>query len=378
MRIHGHDTEWYHPACSLKTKEFLQKSRSAAHVIESPSILLVDKFETSLQITLTCLTYLTICCKKPLISLDSGLPSIDLIVSQSEIQDRKNTCPFTEYAIFHWSTHLTECDFNACDEIAETFRKTFESPCTFSWVETYLRCDRSSLSRLHISLEELHQWVSDASKALYLANSRDTLFLERWSMAMVAILDEYGTILPNRPHELYFLDLSLTCPDREIEDLCKVYKHPRKEMHRRVEGYVNVFESKLEVPKARQLRSVRETGLLDLGFFLYDEGRGAFFSAVKTPFKAHCRVLFVQEASTGRSLPPVVDEAFPEHGAIFGAAFSRDKKFLGVAYSDGEEECCTAIWEIDAQLRFTERARFGAWARKIMCRASEQSGWSFD
>ena len=116
----------------LSTKEFLQLPRSLERADMAPSQLKVDTFEASLQITLTCLNYLSICCKTPLVDLESGVPSLDLTVNQNKIQKRKEAYPFSKYAIYCWPIHLTECNSTAFEDIAKTIKKTFESPLALS------------------------------------------------------------------------------------------------------------------------------------------------------------------------------------------------------------------------------------------------------
>ena len=103
-----------------------------------------------------------------------------------------------------------------------------------------------------------------------------------------------------------------------------------------------------------------------LAFLIHDKSRDVFFSALRSPFDHN--VLFVQEASIGRWLPPVIDEEFPQHQFIVDAALSRDGKFLGIVYSDYDSTISTIIWEINAELHFMARARFGRWAKRVLTR----------
>ena len=348
----------------LSTKEFLQKTCVSGRVIVAPSLLLVDSLEASLQITLTCLICLSIYCKKPLVHLNSSAISVDLTVSQSMIEERKKTFPFTEYAVFCSLVHLTKCELTAYKEIAKTFRKTFESSCTLHWVEIYLKFDRRSLPRLHITLEALHEWTLGVKKA---TDDMDLSFMKSWSLSLIAVLDEYGTILILRPHELYFLDLSPILPKKVLESLYESYRrHPRNEMHHETKGYIHAFKSGPDVPRYRQLRSTRGSISPELGYFIYDESRNVVFSALRFPSSNDDKIIFVQEANTGRWISPVVDEDFPQGGAIVDAALNRDGKFLGIFCCDYGDNLSTTIWEINAQLHFTQRKKFSTWARRVV------------
>ena len=86
------------------------------------------------------------------------------------------------------------------------------------------------------------------------------------------------------------------------------------------------------------------------------------------------KVIFVQESGTGRCLPLLVDEGLPEDAFIVDAVLSKDGKYLGLLY----KECTRSIyilkytityatvWEINAELNFTEIARSGTWADKLI------------
>ena len=127
-----------------------------------------------------------------------------------------------------------------------------------------------------------------------------------------------------------------------------------------MEGFSNPSESHNSEPRNMTLRQCKAEPRLRLGFFIYDERRRVFFSSCESDNR-----LFVQEASTGHSLVPIIDADMQvENYRVLGAALSEDGIFLGVLYYNISGLLCTLIWQIKEHLSFKKRMKPEPWAKK--------------
>lgn len=360
----------------LSTKEFLQRPRHPRNMVADCSGYFVDRHMSSLQLTMSCLLYVSSSCCEPLFDLDDDVPHVNACVDIDRLEGRLHRFPFIEYAVFSWPVHLLNSDVASFQEIASALRKTYESPCTFCWIETCLTLDLDCLLRILFELEKLSEWIDKAKSKHSIEFGEDGIFIESWCAALIQFLEDNAQVLSSRPNEVHFLDLSKAFLAEALHGLyTKRARLARRESLHQLRGYTNPFSSLApsEDRRFRLQQSLETPGeyLSDsLGVFIYDERRDVFFSTAVC-FQYYRKSLYVQDRSTGSRLPPAVSVERDLFGATYrDAVLSLDGKFLGIFYlkctSDASGyNCCTLIWRIDDEICFTGQTKRGPWAKQV-------------
>ena len=359
----------------LTVKEYL----GSLHESESSpySELLVDPGNASLQLTLVCLKCIRTTCARPLINTNSKTRRIDLGLHPQVLMKHHLQNPFTEYDIFSWMIHLTDCTGESVLEIARAFQQTFESATTFVWTETCLSYQPHSILRLIFALDEILDWTSDLQPDCWPEKEPGGSFLARWCMVMREVFQEYGTILTQCPQAVHFLDLQT--PFDELEEFYEKYGGAHL---REVTLYLDQYQSPhlphVKPVSHRQLQpKIRWPLLPDNGiFFVHDEERQLYFWRFRE-IEVHHQDLFVQNAITGQRLPSVVNlsECADEKGSVQSFTMSKDGRYIAIVYNTwaiGEPSSgvqLTVIWHIDEKLKF-RRMRCEPWARVITAQYS--------
>ena len=265
----------------LSTKEFLQRPLHLRDMAERYMYLelLVDPHLTSLQLTMSCLGYVSLTCNKPITDMNDWMPQFyprEPRDEQLRLESRLRDFPLAEYAIFSWLVHLVDCDILAFQEIVTAVRNTYDSPCTFCWIEMCLALDGDSLWRVVISLQEIGDWISDATSSSSSSGSpsielgENGRFVESWCKALLCFFTEYGGPVRLCPSQVHSLDLSRVFQADALHGLYDRHAdHHRRDLHVQLCGYVNPF-ARMAVPKklppVRKLQQNVQSPSSQLGF----------------------------------------------------------------------------------------------------------------
>ena len=362
----------------LSAKEYLQRPQHLGGIAANCSEFLVDRSLTSLQLTKSCLAYISSKCREPITDLEGDTLRIDLCVDEDRLEKRLRDCPLTEYAVFSWSVHVLDCDFLFFNEIAREIRRTYDSRSTFCWIETCLTLDRDSLWRVFFDLEDLAEWIDKAKSDSAIDFGEDGRFVEAWCETVLRFLTEYGGVISFRPCEVHFLDLSGIFHAQPLQGLYKKHAiHAKQESYVQVDGYINPLPCR-EASRDRklQLQQNLKHATLALGFFTYDESRDVFLYA-EAEVLDYLETLFVQDRATGRRLPPAVNpDKELNRATLSEAVLSTDGKFLGILYKHDDpgsklQRLRTSIWRIDDEIGFKDQTKRGSWAQRIITHVPE-------
>ena len=369
----------------LSVKEFLQRGQSTEGLARPYSELLVDPNKASHQLTLCCLRYISMSCREHGIYFVSGTRPSDRGINTASLRRLQHKFPFTRYAALSWLTHLVHCDIAASGDIARELRRTYESPCTFHWLEISLGIEQALLS-LFLGLEELDDWVDDAITESENISIRDVYFLQSWCTVMLQIFQVYGLAIEMRLNAIHTLDLKNLFEAEGLRGMYETHGNcAEREVHSVLDGYVAPLESGRKAPKNRQLQKVLNIPTWrGVGFFIYDDSRDAFLSAEL--WTHGYESIYVQEATTGRRLAPATaSEETPGSADIIGAAMSKDRKYLGIVQLESlspnspdtsDSLLWTSVWEIEKLLNFERKNRHRSWAKKVMTCRERKKGFN--
>lgn len=358
----------------LSTKEFLQKPQRSEDMAANCSEFLVDRSLTSLQLTRSCLAYISSKCCEPITDLGGDTLRIDICVDGDRLEQRLRDFPLSEYAVFSWAVHILDCDSLVFPEIFRAIRRTYESTSTFCWMETCLTLDPDSVWLISFDLEELAEWIDKAKSNSAIEFGEDGRFVEAWCEAILRLLAEYGGVISYKPFEVHFLDLSSIFVAKSLHGLYEKYAmRAKRETSVHVDGYINPFPCRETTSKDRklQLQQNLKHPTYSLGFFTYDERRDVFLFAEAQVLDC-LEFLCVQNRSTGRRLPPAFSLDKELNGAVLReAVLSTDGKFLGIPYKHDDrfsklQRFQTSLWQIDDEIGFKDRTKRGSWAQRII------------
>lgn len=347
----------------LTVKEFLGDKEAWTNSADSYTQLLVDPSSASLQLTLVSLKYISQKLTEPLVDPDAREIFQDKMdqFRAMRLNDRLEQSSFTEYASFNWLTHMVDCEGVSGDQIVEAFQSAFDSKATFCWIEMCLTLDPSSFHRIRVVLEHIIEWA-DLNVQYAPRSINQYTFLKNWCSTIPHVIDDMGSVL--RPQDIYFMDFSETF---RSNGLGRVFDNHGHFVAREVRTFFDESQSHLSVQahtspiNPLQLR-VASSG--SLGFFIYDHTRHVFITADDRVKNGH-EFLHIQDAKTGRRLPPVIDLEALRLGEVRSSTMSNDGKYLGIVYDVYPASIGTSIWQIDSNLDFKKRMRSGSWARKV-------------
>lgn len=324
--------------------------------------LLAETKGANLRLTLACLTLVRHNCLEPIAKLFPLRP----IGAEEEKPDRsllRSKNPFLEYACFSWMIHLTDCTSMEALEVFRSVYCTFDSPATFGWIESCMALQPQDVPRLLIGLEDVREWIDSFQVGTVIANDSSYSFTLNWCTTMEQVLKEYSAVLEKRTADIYYLDFATIFA---AHGLTETYKRHgglmRREKCSRFSHDRNPRPARKNIPLCRQLQMPFDSGIYDLGFFIYESNRDIYLSGLQRQ-----PTLFAQSASSGKRLLPLSDPEARGSYHLLSYEISGDGNHLGVVYrfySEGER-LSIAIWEIEATLDFTKRTQARPWARIV-------------
>ena len=347
------------------------KARSVSDIT-----LLPDLRATSLDLAAVCVTYFAE--KSSLLSAKRDI--LDRSGKSNNVFEKK---AFLGYSCIYWTYHTLDCPIEWGNDMAHWLTDQFTSPAvTCNWLEESLLLDRKGLWRLAIGIEELEVFFCERREMD--DASEDVSQMCEWCTGIRNILDHYGAIFMEFPSLIQTLELGsfyLGKPskslsesgsenEREVEIVLHESRTPTvsdpdfERTHLGYEGYEHFNLWKAE-----------------LGFFVYDPNQDVFFSGEKSldaGLRSGSRVrqewLFVQQATTGKRLPPVAKDlgknvSSPDYslGSVIAAKVSPDGRFFVIAY-----DRWLSVWVIERDLMFqqsrkaTQRLVSHNWASRLM------------
>lgn len=345
------------------------------------SRLLIEAESASSRLAVVCLSFLGSHCTQPITNFDT---------SEIDLHQLRNNVPFIEYAATFWMFHLTHSEAKDSLEVSKQFRKTFNSPSTFCWMETYLALQPSNLPDMSIFLDAIRNWVIKLEKNCYPAQGSSISFMTDWCEAMKQTLSEYGGTLVLRPFEIHSLSLDFAFSNGELGELYEKFgnvnqreKSSRFEIHQHLDQPSTVTE----VPPNRRLQG-DFTGLAcGAGLFLHDSRRDVYIWSPMS-FGSNDMILWVQSPSDGKRLRPVkcqvdFDAASTVYiGDVLGYDLSHDGLLLLIVLSLSERRLgykshLTLIWQIEEQLDFSKGLNAAPWACLRFRCASEYNEYAW-
>ena len=340
------------------------KTCSVSHITLVPSL-----HATSIDLAAVCVTYFAE-------KLTFQSAKRDVLDQSGKGNDVFENNTFLSYSCIYWTYHALDCPIDRGNELAHWLTDRVTSPAvTRHWLEGSLQLDRKGLWRLVIAIEELEVFFGEGRE---MDNaSEDVSQMCEWCTGTRNTLDDYGAIFMESPSLIQTLDLGsfyLGKPrkslsesgseiPREVEMVLHISKTPtvndpdfeRTHLEYERRGYFNLWKA-------------------ELGFFVYDQNQDVFFSGEKSIDRSGQEWLFVQQAKTGRRLPPVVKDLgeavssrdhFPR--VVRAAKISPDGRFFVVAYARW-----LSVWVIKRDLMFqqsrkaTQRLTSHNWAFRLM------------
>ena len=350
----------------LTVKEFL----TAPHEPKSSTYcdLLIDPAKASLSLTLACLECIRAGCNKSIVRLDSETARLDFTLDVEAVTQRQHQAPLVEYASLTWMMHLTECDGAQMIGVSEAFQKTFDSPSTFYWVEACMAFQPDCVLNLLLGLEEVIDHVSGLGLNHWSESEASCVFFTCWCDALRNVFEEHASTLSHRPWEVHFLDLQSS-----FSSMNQFYKRFgdtfRRDTTLRIDGYKSPRSCRLESQAHTRLQQDVKAGssYRTSIFFIHDERRRLYIWGDTVVDLSNVR-LFVQNATTGQRLPPVVrlhGEA-GRKGFLSSYGLSPSGEYVVVVYGSKLFTLyVTMIWQISEKLTFKRRLRSEPWARFI-------------
>ena len=363
----------------LTVKEFL----TSRHKLDGSgfSSLLIDPDHGNLQLTLVCLRCIATH-TKPLVDLKSEAKHIDWSLDTDALDQCQTQAPLLQYASLSWLIHFIECKLDDMPEVILECERTFNSPTTFSWVETCMTFQPDSTIRLLVGFSEVRDKFCGSSHGPWPSQATGFHFLASWCTAMSRVFEEYGHILPRRPWEIYFIDMwEIFNSYPSLHLLWQ--KHGETPSVEKV-LYLNDYRDprpRYEKPQPHlQLQQSLQVASLDRAsvFLIHDEGQNIYIWGETRIVENRCWIA-VQHDSTGQSLPPatglversdqewrLVDREIDPNGIYIALFYASDISRLN------SSPCgLTVIWRIDANISFRRRMNSEPWARVIFSHAFE-------
>ena len=365
----------------LTVKEFL----TSRHKLDGSgfSSLLIDPDVGNLQLTLVCLRCIATN-TRPLVDLKSEAKHMDWSLDTNALDQYQAQAPLLQYASFSWLMHLIECKLDDMPKVILECERTFNSPTTFSWVETCMTFQPDSTIRLLVGFSEVRDRFCGSSQGPWPSQATGFHFLASWCTAMSRVFEEYGHILPRRPWEIYFIDL------------CDIFNsYPSLQLLWQNHGETSSVEKVLYLnnyrdPRPRyekpqphlQLQQSLQVASLDRAsvFLIHDEGRNIYIWGETRMLQNRCWIA-VQHDSTGQSLPPatglvewsdqewlLVDREIDPNGMYLALFYATD-----IGRLNSSESGLTIIWRIDENISFRRRMNSEPWARVIFSHVLMQS-----
>lgn len=345
----------------LTVKDYLKSSSGS-----TSSDFCIEPRQASLQLTAVCFLYIAAHCTTPMVDLDLITARMDAEIDPTSVSCRRLESPFIEYASFFWLVHLTDCEGSDALKLANLFHKAFNSKSTFCWVEMCMALQPHLVLDLLLGFKDVLDWIAKLDMNQWTADeTKDILFIDQLSSALQQVFEEYGGLLSKRPCEIHFLELRKCFSNQYLSGFYDSQSYTRaRDVALHFDQFTNVIATKTLLTHQDRL----DPGPESTGFFHYDDRRDVYFwSELFRSTNGH--VFYVQQAGSGRSLPPVKDlerESF--NGVIVGHAMSADGKYLALAYQElPSVRQVTEIWQIDEHIDFRKRLQNERWARRIFC-----------
>ena len=370
----------------LTVKEFLR----SRHKLDGFgfSSLLIDPDYGNLQLTLVCLRCIATNTRS-LVDLKSETKHIDWSHDTDALDQCQAQAPLLQYANFSWLMHLIECKLDDMPEVILEFERTFNSPTTFSWVETCMALQPDSTPRLLVGFSEVRDKFCGSSLGPWPSQATAFHFVASWCTAMSRVFEEYGHILPRRPWEIYFIDVSdifnsypslqlLWQKHGETPSVEKVlylndYRDPRPQYEKP--------QPHLQLQQSLQVTSLDRASV----FLIHDEGRNIYIWGETRIVENHYWIA-VQHDSTGQSLPPATGlvESSDQEWWLVDRKIDPNGMYLALFYaavigrSHSSIDGLTIIWRIDENISFRRRMNSEPWARVIFSYAFEsERSWQW-
>ena len=363
----------------LTVKEFLR----SRHKLDGSgfSSLLIDPDNGNLQLTLVCLRCIATN-TKPLVDLESEAKHIDWGLDTDALDQCQAQAPLLQYASFSWLMHLIECKLDDMPEVILECERTFNSPMTFSWVETCMTFQPDSTLRLVVGFSEVRDRFCGSSQGPWPSQATGFHFFASWCTAMSRVFEEYGHILARRPWEIYFIDLSDIfnsypslqllwqkhgeTPSVEKILYLKDYRDPRP--------WYEKPQPHLQLQQSLQVVSLDRASV----FLIHDEGRNIYIWGETRIVENRCWIA-VQHDSTGQSLPPATGlvESSDQEWRLVDREIDPSGMYVALFYtvsigrSNSSINGLTIIWRIDENISFRRRMNSEPWARVIFSHAFE-------
>lgn len=368
----------------LTVKEFLR----SRHKTDDPIFfsLLVDPDYASLQLTLVCLRCIA-AHAEPLVDLESKVLRIDRALDKDALDRWQARAPLLEYASFSWLVHLIDCKLDDLIKITPTFRKTFNSPRTFSWVEGCMALQPSSTLRLLVGVDEVRDRFY-LSENPWPRQDVSSQFLASWCVAMSQVFQEYGAILARRPWEIYFIDLcDIFSADPSLRRLWQEYGETQlRDKDLRFNGYQPARRPQEKPLPHLQLQQSLEVGYSssDTVFLIHIESQGIYiWGDCQSDGDKLC--IFVQHEKTGQRLPPVehFSDELEQKWQLVNHDISPSGRYLALFYymasfqstTASDPRVLTVVWQLRENMSFERRMNCKSWARVVFSHASTEWLW---
>ena len=351
------------------TKEYLV-GLGEDRVLSQNLSILPTPVNTSLQLTLACLTYQEQLCKSSLVKIQ--IFPFDQHPKGFDIRMLQANNKLLEYSFFYWIYHVVGCPIDHRESVIAIILEHFSNFMTVSWVVVSMSLDPRGLWRLLIGVEEVEEWLQKDNSKVKMSDA--ARHLQNWCSGTIKLLKAYGTLLLANPWTIWRLDLkaflgpeqgfaaSSNCFDQsnESEEGLQSSKGQANQLLRTIKN-PTLDHNQWSLLKAR------------LGFFVHDRNQNIFLSGEdSTSEEGEC--LFVQQAETGKRLSPataglatVLTDDELHYGNVITAKISAHGKYFAVAYDQW-----LSIWAIEPDLKFTRRLRDQGWAIRLIAEKYHQ------
>ena len=340
-----------------------------------PSIL-PDLVEASLDFATVCVTYFA---EKSLVLSAAR----DILAQSGKYIEIFKKDAFLEYSCIYWIYHALDCPINHGNDMARLLTDRFTAVVTRFWLEGSLQLDRRGLWRLMIGIEELDSFFRERKEMS--DATTDVSQVCEWCAGLRSCLDNYGTSFMKSPSFVQTLDLRSFYLGKPSKSIAEPGLNDHQEVGMVLCGLGTPTASN---PDFERTQLAYEEGVqfdvwkATLGFFVYDSTQDVFFSGEKTthePTKLDFGLpqewLFVQQAETGRRLPPVTqnirentdEENYSSCEEVIATALSPDGRFFVIAYNSW-----FSVWIIERNLmslqsrKATQRLTSRDWASRLM------------
>ena len=359
----------------LTVKEFLR----SRHKLDGSgfSSLLIDPDHGNLQLTLVCLRCIATN-TKPLVDLGSEAKHIDWGLDTDALDRCQAQAPLLQYASLSWLIHFIECKLDDIPPVILEFERTFNSPVTFSWVETCMTFQPDCTLRLLVGFDEVRDKFRGSSQDFWPPQESGFQLLPSWCTAMSRVFEEYGAILAQRPWEVYFIDMcDMFGADPSLQVMWKEHrKTPSMETAFYLERYRDPRPPQ-EKPKPHlRLQQSLNVNSVNRVFLVHDEGRNVYIWGESQTVGSSFWIA-IQHGGTGQSLPPatgliegsdqtwLLDECQISPNGMYLALFYKMEPGTTYSISRG----LIIIWHIDEGISFKRRMNSETWARVIFSHA---------